>query len=193
MEVVTSTRAAGSASSAVLLDVPPPCSVLVSRRPHGADSPVDSCWDQLDSEVAASAEPWRSFRWFKGQKHYSGTFWSATEQGHVVYESRLELTRLLLADFDAVVRRIATQPFLLRTVIAGIERKHVPDFLLITDSGPAVVDVKPFGSVLPDQSRTAATSPASSSTAAAMPARMNRPWPSPPALPAEPMEVWAGS
>jgi hypothetical protein len=29
-------------------------------------------------------------------------------------ESRLELTCLLLADFDAVVRRIATQPFLLR-------------------------------------------------------------------------------
>jgi hypothetical protein len=72
----------------------------------------------------------------------------------VVYESRLELTRLL---------------------ITGVERKHVPDFLLITDSGPVVVDVKPFGSVPPDQSSTAATSPASSSTAAAMPARMNRP------------------
>jgi hypothetical protein len=26
-----------------------------------------------DCEVAASAEPWRSFRWFRGLKHYSGT------------------------------------------------------------------------------------------------------------------------
>lgn len=42
---------------------------------------------------------------------------------------------LLLADYNAVVRRIAAQPFPLRTVIAGVERKHVPDFLLITDSG----------------------------------------------------------
>ena len=43
--------------------------------------------------------------------HYSGTYWSATERGHVIYESRLELARLLFADFDASVNRIFAQPF----------------------------------------------------------------------------------
>lgn len=36
----------------------------------------------------------------------SGYFWSATMSAHVVYESRLELARLLLADFD---RHVALQ------------------------------------------------------------------------------------
>jgi len=51
------------------------------------------------------------FRWVKGQKHYSGTRWSATEGGHVIHESRLELDRLLYADFDPRVNRIVAQPF----------------------------------------------------------------------------------
>ena len=38
--------------------------------------------------------PWRTFRWYKGQKHYSGLYWSATTRTHVAYESRLELARL---------------------------------------------------------------------------------------------------
>ncbi|HET9966639.1 MAG TPA: hypothetical protein VFQ68_00300, partial [Streptosporangiaceae bacterium] len=39
----------------------------------------------------------------QGQAHYSGWYWSATTGGHVVYESRLELARLLMADFDPQV------------------------------------------------------------------------------------------
>jgi predicted phosphoserine aminotransferase len=31
-----------------------------------------------DPNVLASARPWREFRWRAGQKHYSGTYWSAT-------------------------------------------------------------------------------------------------------------------
>jgi hypothetical protein len=27
----------------------------------------------------AAAYPWREFRWRAGQKHYSGTYWSATD------------------------------------------------------------------------------------------------------------------
>lgn len=73
-----------------------------------------------------------------------GAFWSATQSGHVVYESRLELARLLLADFDTSVSRIVRQPFLLVANVVGKQRKHVPDYLLITNDGPVVVDVKPF-------------------------------------------------
>ncbi|VBA31461.1 hypothetical protein LAUMK136_00060 [Mycobacterium attenuatum] len=97
----------------------------------------------VTSAALAGAAPWRTFRWVRGQKHYSGTYWSATEAGHVIYESRLELARLLYADFDRSVNRIVAQPFLLTSEINGHVRRHIPDFLLITDTGAVVVDVKP--------------------------------------------------
>jgi hypothetical protein len=49
------------------------------------------------------AEPWRTARVARGQTHYPGYFWSVTTGAHVIYESRLELARLLLADFDSDV------------------------------------------------------------------------------------------
>ncbi len=114
------------------------------RRPDGEQ--VDRfLWDRLTGDKVVKAVPWRTFRWRNGQKHYSGTYWSATESGHVIYESRLELSRLLLADCDPTVKRIAAQPFLITTSVAGKPRRHIPDFLLLTDDGPIVVDVKPLG------------------------------------------------
>lgn len=38
---------------------------------------------------------------------------------HVIYESRLELSRLLFADFDPSVHGIVAQPFLLKTTSRG--------------------------------------------------------------------------
>jgi hypothetical protein len=64
---------------------------------------------------------------------FTGYTWSA----------RLELSRLLLADFDGLVQRIVAQPFLLTAVVGCKERKHIPDYLLFTNTGPVVVDVKP--------------------------------------------------
>jgi hypothetical protein len=101
--------------------------------------------DRIDpSAVVTSrlraANPWRTFRSHRGQPHYSGTYWSSTTGGHVVYESRLELARLILADFDPGVVSITAQPFLLEHE----GRRHVPDFLLGHDSGLlTVVNVKP--------------------------------------------------
>lgn len=65
------------------------------------------------------------------------------ERDHVVYESRLELARLIFADFDRSVHRILAQPFLLKVKVGGKIRKHVPDYFLATDHGPVVIDVKP--------------------------------------------------
>lgn len=62
---------------------------------------------------------------------------------HVIYESRLELARLLMADFDASVNHIVAQPFMKQTPIGGKMRRHVPDYLLRADGSPVVVDVKP--------------------------------------------------
>lgn len=91
-------------------------------------------------EALITASPWREFRWRRGQQHYSGIYWSATTGGHVVYESRLELSRLILADFDAGTVAIAAQPFLLEQE----GRRHIPDFLLVDAAGlVTVVNVKP--------------------------------------------------
>jgi len=71
----------------------------------------------------------REFRSFKGQRVYSGWYWSATVGHHVVYESRLELARLLLADHDPIVAAIVEQPTLLQGRDGSRIRHHVPDFL----------------------------------------------------------------
>ena len=62
---------------------------------------------------------------------------------HVIYESRLELSRLLMADFDHSVKFIVAQPFLIRSEVQGVVHRHIPDYLLLTDAGPVLVDVKP--------------------------------------------------
>lgn len=103
----------------------------------------DESWPLVDSATLSTTVPWRTFRWYHGQRHYSGFYWSATMRDHVIYESRLELSRLIFADFDRSVQRILAQPFLLKAGIGGMIRKHIPDYFLVADHGPVVVDVKP--------------------------------------------------
>lgn len=118
--------------------------VVVRARRHDGDEVEEHAWPAASRDLLASVAPWRVFRWHRGQKHYSGTYWSATMHDHVVYESRLELARLLFADFDRSVHGIVAQPFLLQTVLDGKIRKHIPDYLLLTDQVPVIVDVKPL-------------------------------------------------
>ena len=116
----------------------------VSVRRRDTLSEFSTDWSLATAGLLSDAVPWRTFRWHRGQKHYSGTYWSSTEAAHVIYESRLELARLLYADFDVAVGRIFAQPFLLKATVDRRVRKHVPDFLLMTEQGPVVVDVKPL-------------------------------------------------
>jgi hypothetical protein len=51
----------------------------------------------------------------------------STVGDHLIYESRLELARLLFAYFDSRVRDIVAQPFLLRAVVDQKSRKHIRD------------------------------------------------------------------
>ncbi len=120
-----------------------PQGTVVKFRSGFNGSEVRRPWLSVSAQDLQGAAPWRTFRWYKGQKHYSGTYWSATCDGHVIYESRLELARLLLADFDPAVTGIVAQPMLLETIVGGTQRRHVPDFLLTSRDGPVVVDVKP--------------------------------------------------
>ncbi len=118
-------------------------SVQLSVRRADESVSEDLEWSSAPLDLLRTARPWRMFRCHKGQKHYSGTYWSATVRDHVIYESRLELARLLFADFAPDVRQMVAQPFLLKAEVKGKLRRHIPDYLLLTDDGPVVVDVKP--------------------------------------------------
>jgi hypothetical protein len=104
---------------------------------------VDTTLDRVAVDDVAAGLPVREFRWYRGRRHYSGWYWSATLQRLVAYESRLELARILLADFDEDVVCVAAQPFQLIGPDSGRIRRHVPDLLLVHRGGAVtVVDVK---------------------------------------------------
>ena len=98
--------------------------------------PIQLLPDELSQAATLKSKPWRTFRWYLGQRHYSGSYWSATESQHVIYESRLELSRLLMADFDPCVKAIRAQPFLMRALVGEKVRRHIPDYLFVMESGP---------------------------------------------------------
>lgn len=118
-------------------------SAKVQYRDDAGERQQSGRWLDVDAEALSAAAPWRRFPQYPGQRHYPGMYWFATQRALVVYESRLELAALLAADYDRTVTGVAGQPFLLVAEVNGTLRRHVPDFLLMTDSGPIVVDVKP--------------------------------------------------
>jgi len=114
-------------------------SARVSLRLQDGSTPELSL-SAMTSEMVLSGVPWRTIRSHRGQRHFPGLYWSSTTGGHVVYESRLELARLLIADADQEIVGIAAQPFL----VCDEERRHVPDFLLARSDGSVLmVNVKP--------------------------------------------------
>lgn len=105
---------------------------------------VDTDVRSVDIGRVSRGRPVRRVHTAAGKKHYTGEFWSTTVDAHLSYESRLELDRLWLADFDGSVSWIATQPFWLRGKDGADVRRHVPDVLLqLTSGNYIVVDVKP--------------------------------------------------
>ena len=118
-------------------------SVEVRYRLCGGDF-VDTTLERVALPDLLAAGPVREFRWYKGRTYYSGWYWSATTEGLVAYESRLELARILLADFDASVCGMVAQPFQLQERSGSRQHRHIPDLLLYHgDGGVSVVDVKP--------------------------------------------------
>ncbi|MEN8653815.1 TnsA-like heteromeric transposase endonuclease subunit [Streptomyces sp. 21So2-11] len=104
---------------------------------------AETTLDRLVVTEVAAGLPVREFRWYKGRRHYSGWYHSATGDRLVAYESRLELARILLADFARDVVGIAAQPFQVVGDDGGRRRRHVPDLLLVHADGlVTVVDVK---------------------------------------------------
>jgi hypothetical protein len=99
--------------------------------------------DRLAVEDVVAGLPVREFRSYQGRLHYSGWYWSSSMSRLLAYESRLELARIMLADFDPSVAGIAAQPFLLAGTDGTRDRRHVPDLLLVSpDGGVTVADIK---------------------------------------------------
>jgi hypothetical protein len=115
-------------------------SAAIAYRPAAGEQRCLPVGD-VSSTALFRAAPWRTFRSYFGQRHYSGFYWSATERDHVIYESRLELANLMLADFDPTVHHIVAQPFQLSANVDEQQRRHIPDYLWASDEGPIVVDV----------------------------------------------------
>jgi hypothetical protein len=118
--------------------IDPLSTVVCVRDASGTVSRHDT--DDLNQGTFAGSVPFRAPKSHKGQPNFPGWYWSATTAGFVPYESLLELSHLLLIDFDPWIRWIYGQPFRLE---CG-SRRHVPDFLLIEGDGSmTVVEVKP--------------------------------------------------
>lgn len=97
----------------------------------------------VDPEAVVAGRPVRRFPSYKNQGNYPGWLWSVTMGRLVGYESLLERDRLWLADFEPTVLGIASQPLWMSGRDGSVLRRHVPDFLLKTETGFTVVDVKP--------------------------------------------------
>ena len=98
-----SSPAEGTADSIEPLGSPSNARVFLRDADTLEEHSID--WAVATGSLLAQAAPWRTFRWYMDQRHYSGVYLAATEGRHVIYESRLELARLLFADFDRGARR----------------------------------------------------------------------------------------
>ena len=104
-------------------------------------------WDALNEELARSATPWRLVRHYHGQTHFPGWFWSEKIRRRIMYESRLELARLIVAEFDPCLVDVREQVFHLTMNFAdGSVIRHIPDFFIFAEGRPPrLVNVKPLG------------------------------------------------
>lgn len=104
---------------------------------------VETTVSSVDQQQLSRALPVREPISYRGQRNYSGLFWSATTGAHVLYESLLELDRLSIVDFDPDVMWIAAQPMWVQGCDGDRRHRHVPDFLLTQGAGLfTVLDVK---------------------------------------------------
>uniref|UniRef100_UPI003F494E4B TnsA-like heteromeric transposase endonuclease subunit n=1 Tax=Amycolatopsis sp. CA-096443 TaxID=3239919 RepID=UPI003F494E4B len=108
-------------------------------------------WTAAWSVPFESCRPVREFPSYKGQRHLSGRWWTATTGSLVGYESWLERDTLIVLDFDPDVVGIASQPFwLFWTTAEGKPRSHAPDyFARLADGSARVIDCRPADRIKP--------------------------------------------
>lgn len=89
------------------------------------------------------AAPVRQFPSYRGQRSFSGLWWSVTTATLVGYESWLDRDWFMAFDSSCDVAGNASQPFWLSWRGSSEVKRHAPDFLLrCADGGVAVVDIR---------------------------------------------------
>ncbi|MFC9223280.1 TnsA-like heteromeric transposase endonuclease subunit [Streptomyces hygroscopicus] len=69
------------------------------------------------------------FRWYRGQRHFPGLYWSSTTGGNVGFESWLEWDHAMLLDFTPQVMGLLSQPlWLFWKDERGKRISHAPDY-----------------------------------------------------------------
>lgn len=96
------------------------------------------------------ARPARRFTWRTGQQHRPGLQHMTSLGVQVGFESLPEQRLLVAVDFDGGARDVLSQPFRLRWLDGTKWRAHVPDYLLRTDRGVVIANIRPAGLVHDD-------------------------------------------
>ena len=97
----------------------------------------------LSTAPLAGRQPWRRFTWQTRQRHRPGLQYLVSTGRHHGFESLAEQRFLLAVDFVGGLLDVLAQPFEIRFHTRGEMRRHIPDFLAVTESGCWLVDVRP--------------------------------------------------
>ncbi|GAA1375712.1 TnsA-like heteromeric transposase endonuclease subunit [Streptomyces beijiangensis] len=90
-----------------------------------------------------TCRPARDFPTYEGQDHTPGSYWAASSDTVLDYESFLEARWMKLLDFDAKIACFAAQPFVFEGVDADGPWTHYPDlFVRRSDGSVLLLDVK---------------------------------------------------
>lgn len=97
-----------------------------------------------------SSVPIRRFSWRTDQWHRPGLGYLVSTERHHGFESFEEELLLLAADFSCSLVEALAQPFRLRFRSVNGSVEHIPDYLLLTDGTPWLIDVRPSERIEPE-------------------------------------------
>ncbi|PBC92814.1 hypothetical protein BX281_0526 [Streptomyces sp. Ag82_O1-15] len=113
-------------------------------------TPITSPVRDLNKVDHWRSVPVRRFSWRTDQFHRPGLEYLMATDRHHGFESHEEERLLLVADFAAGLVEALCQPFQLRFLSEGKAIRHTPDFLLVTESGLFLIDVRPADRIKPE-------------------------------------------
>ncbi|MGW6401259.1 TnsA-like heteromeric transposase endonuclease subunit [Streptomyces sp. NPDC055134] len=113
-------------------------------------TPITSPVRDLGKVDLQRSVPVRRFTWRTDQFHRPGLEYLMATDRHHGFESHEEERLLLIADFAAGLVEALCQPFRLRFLSGGKAIQHTPDFLLVTESGLFLIDVRPADRIKPE-------------------------------------------
>ncbi|PNE43456.1 TnsA-like heteromeric transposase endonuclease subunit [Streptomyces noursei] len=116
------------------------------NRSGEVTSPVAS----LGQTPWAGSVPMRGFTWRRDQRHRPGLEYMVSTGRLHGFESLEEDRLLRVLDFCGRVQVLISQPFRMRFEADGRWRRHTPDYLVVSDDGIFVVDVRPAGLIKPE-------------------------------------------